>query len=118
MVDLNARISARNELISDHAKENGGAGLTPIRLLYFASMLADEGRNCVEITENAMAFFLLVRDQLDSYFRYGIKLKGYEQYVFLDEVQKRLPKKELFPKLREQLRNFETRPIQKKKAPA
>lgn len=111
MHDLNDRISARNVLITEHARENGGDGLSSIRLLYFSAMLTDEGRNLYEIAENAMAFFQLVRDQVQSYLDDGLHLKGYARFEFLPEVEKRLPKEERFPRLRAQFRDFKKSPL-------
>ena len=79
-------------------------------------MLTDEGRNLHGITDNAMAFFLLARDQVVSYFDDGLHLKDYAKREFLPEVLNRLPKEERFPKMRERLRDFKEHPL-KKKAP-
>jgi len=115
MKELEAISSQRNDLIAQYAKENAAGEMNEHRFLYFTSMLTGQGRGLVEMGDNAMAFFMLVTEQVESYFDYGIKLEGFTRYRLVPEAVKRLPAKDRFPEMRKLLVDFNERPLKKQK---
>ena len=113
MKELEAISSQRNDLIAEHAKENA-AGMNSHRLLYFMSMLTGQGRGLIEMADNAMAFFMLVVEQVESYLDYGVKLEGFTRYRLVDQATKRLPAKNRFPEMRRLLVDFNEKHLKRR----
>jgi hypothetical protein len=112
MKELQAISNDRNQLLAQHSKENA-EGMNSHRVRYFASMLTDMSQALLEVADNATAFFVLVMEQVENYFEYGIKLQGFKRVQLLPEVKKRLPKNERFPAMRELLVDFRKRPFKR-----
>mgnify|MGYP000300694912 CR=1 FL=1 len=107
MAECNRAGEARNVLISELAKENAAPhGLPAGRVLYFSQMLAGEASALVENTDFAMDFWRLVLDQLVAFENTLKKNEGLLRFELLPEVENAMPSEELFPKMREQLKQF------------
>lgn len=108
MQELNERIVSRNSLIAEHARENGtGAGMSGERLLYYSSMLADEGEAICVHVDDAIDFWRLVTDQVTAYMTHKAKGEPYIEYQLVPKAIEALPKEELFPAMRGQLVTFD-----------
>lgn len=103
--EMNARIFSRNELISQHAKENSGDGMTKERLLFFSAMLCDESAAIIELDEFAMAFLDLAGEQIETYLEKIAKVAPLAPPM-LPQTSAMLPPKDTFPAMRALLRVF------------
>jgi hypothetical protein len=77
-------------------------------------MLTDMGYGMIEMADNAMAFFMIAIEQVESFFDYGVKLDGFTRYRLVPEAVKRLPPKDRFPQMRTLLVDFNEKPLKKK----
>ena len=110
MEQLNELISARNELIADHAREGGSStGMTSHRLLFFSSMLAGIGEGICENVDYALDFWRLVLDQVNAFATAKAGGEYLPTYGLVPEALEAMPKEELFPLMRSQLATFESR---------
>jgi hypothetical protein len=110
MEQLNELISARNELIADHARESGiGAGMSANRLLFFSSMLAGNGEGIYMHVDDALDFWRLVLDQLKAFVTAKAGGEYFLEYKLVPKAVEAMPKEELFPLMRSQLTTFESR---------
>ncbi|MES0879712.1 hypothetical protein [Roseibium sp. SCP14] len=108
MQELNERITSRNVLIHEHAREGGtGAGMNAERVVYFAAMLADEGIAICEHVDFALYFWMLVREQVAAYMSKKAKGEDFVQYQLLPRAEEAMPNEDLFPLMRGQLVTFE-----------
>jgi len=104
MQELNERIVSRNSLIAEHAREGGtGSGMSGERLIYYSSMLADEGEAICVHTDYALDFWRLVIDQVRAYVTQKAKGEHFVEYELVPNALGALPSEELFPWMREQL---------------
>ncbi len=103
MQEINERIDSRNALLAELARENG---VRTERILYYSSMLSDEGNAICEHTDFALNFWRLVLDQIQAY----MSVKGTGEHVLkyelIPKAAEAMPKEELFPLMREQLTTF------------
>jgi len=108
MQELNERIKSRNVLIAEYAREGGtGAGMSAERVIYYSSMLANEGEAICEYTDFALDFWLLVLDQVKAYMTTKAKDEHFLEYQLVPKAAKAMPKEELFPLMRDQLAKFD-----------
>lgn len=108
MQELNERIISRNLLIAEHAREGGtSTGMTGNRLIYFSSMLADEGEAICLHVDEAIEFWRLTSDQVKAYMTQRAKGEPYIEFQLVQKAIEALPEEELFPLLRRQLVTFE-----------
>lgn len=108
MQDLNEHIRSRNELLAQHALENGAAnGMTGHRVIYFTTMLSDHGDAICNSTDFALDFWRLVLDQIKAYMTVKAKGEHFVEYKLVPNAKKAMPNEELFPLMREQLATFE-----------
>lgn len=108
MQELNARITSRNALIAEHAREGGTEeGMSDERLTYFSSMLADEGEAMYVMLDYALSFWKLVLDQVAAYMTHKARGEHFAEYQLVAKAIEALPSEELFPAMREKLVTFE-----------
>jgi hypothetical protein len=106
MEEYNAISSERNALIADHAKESA-EGMKEGRHLYFASMLTGQAQGMVASADDALAFFMLANEQVESFFDYGIKLEKFTRFRLSEKAMKELPAKDRFVDYRKGLVEFD-----------
>lgn len=109
MRELQAISDERNRLLFEHAKENA-EGMNSHRVRYFSSMLTDMGQAMTEMADNAAAFFLLAREQIENYFQWKAKLSVFARYNLAPEVQNHLPEWDRFPEMRKLFVDFSKPP--------
>ncbi|MEP1884974.1 MAG: hypothetical protein ABJJ12_07370, partial [Marinomonas sp.] len=111
MQEFNDVIAHRNTLIGDQAREDGiGDGITGERLWYFTKMLADDGDALHIQADIAMAFWLLVAEQVRAYRTHRAKCEQAVDFRVVEWGEEFLPHKNLLPSYREQLVTFEECP--------
>jgi hypothetical protein len=98
----------RNALIAEHAREGRtGSGMSADGIIYYSSMLADEGEAICEHTDFALDLWSLVLDQIKEYMTSKAKGEYFLEYVLVPKAKEALPEKELFPLMREQMTKFD-----------
>lgn len=109
MQQLNERIVSRNALIAEHAREGAVVGGMPAeRLMYFSSMLADEGTAIYMHADDAMYIWGLVMEQIKLYLTVKAENEQFADYKLIPQAAEEMPKDELFPLMRDQLVKFDT----------
>lgn len=110
MEEYNSISAERNGLIAEHAKESA-AGMTDDRRLYYASMLTGQAFGMVVTADDALAFFMLANEQVENFFDYGVKLRGYTRFRLSDKAISELPPKDRFGDYRKALVDFNATPL-------
>lgn len=107
MQELNERTDSRNRIIAEYAREGGaGTSITSGRIFYYSSMLSGEGKAICEQTDFALNFWRLVLDQIQAYRKKQGAGEHLLTYELIPKAIEAMPKKELFPLMREQLKIF------------
>lgn len=105
MQEINERIESRNALTAGFAQESGaGEGMSSQRALYYSSMLSGEGEAICEHTEFALNFWRLVLDQIKAYKKAKGSGEHLLEFKLIPKALEAMPKKELFPVMREQIK--------------
>ena len=71
-------------------------------------MLSGRGEAICEITDFALNFWRLVRDQINVFMSAKAKGEYFLEYKLVPKALEAMPAEELFPLMREQIRSYET----------
>ncbi len=105
--ELSDCIASRNEAISEHARENTTAiGMPTIRMVYFASMLSDDGKAICNAADYALHCWKLTLDQIEEYVINVGDGQPFLLPTLAEKAVKQLPDENLVPGLRSQMTRF------------